>query len=121
MPARHSKSKFKGGGEGTQTFLERASTVTGKSKQVIARDLKIVKGFTEEQRKVLGQVDCTQTDMLRILKLTKSDTGKRQEIVSQVASGMNVKEAIRNVCVPARNRVTAGHGGRRRMVRRGVR
>ena len=33
------------------------STVTGKSKQVIARELKIVKGFTEEQRKVLGQVE----------------------------------------------------------------
>ena len=91
---RDPEPKSKGGGEGPQTFLERASTVTGKSKQVIARDLKIVKGFTEEQLLVLGGADCAQKDMLRILELTKGDTGKRQKIVSLVAKGMNVKKAI---------------------------
>ena len=105
-PRRDSECKSEGS-ERTQTFLERACTLTGKSKQVIARDLDIIKGFTEEQLKALGRVDCAQTDVLRILKLTKGDTDKKQKIVSRVAKGMDLKEAIRIVCVPAPSGVKA--------------
>jgi hypothetical protein len=106
-PVRAPESKSRGGGEGTQTLLERLSTVTGMSKRAIARDLRIVRGFTEAQFQVLGRVDCAQKDMLRILELTKCDTGKRQRLVSLVAKGMSVKEAIGMVSVPVRNRMAA--------------
>ena len=59
--------------------------------------MKIYEGLTEEQSYCLDLVQCTKQNMLRIIDVTPGDVVRRGEIVSLVASGMEVEQAIAEV------------------------
>ena len=80
----------------TKTFRERVKAVTGVGDAQISRDLKINEGLTEEQVCVLDIMQCTKLDMLKIIDASK-DLVKRGEIVTLVASGMEIDRAIKEV------------------------
>ena len=80
-----------------QTFRERVKSVTGVERHAISRDLKINNGLTEEQVYVLDIIQCTKLGMVKIIDATNGDLVKRGEIVSLVASGMEVDRAIKEV------------------------
>jgi ParB/Sulfiredoxin domain len=80
----------------TPTFRDRVEAVTGVSGRTLDREIKIAKGFTEDQLYALKIVQCTKNGMLAIIDAT-DDTQKRGEIVSLVASGMEVEVAIKEV------------------------
>jgi ParB-like nuclease domain len=63
----------------------------------LSRDLKIDEGLTEEQIYCLNVVQCTKQNMLRIIEVTPGDVVRRGEIVTLVASGMEVELAIAEV------------------------
>jgi ParB-like chromosome segregation protein Spo0J len=79
-----------------QTFRERVEAVTGVGGRTLDRDLKIARGFNDEQLYALGVVECTKNGMLSIIDAT-DDEKKRGKIVSLVASGMEVEVAIKDV------------------------
>jgi hypothetical protein len=80
----------------TPTFREHVKAVTCISNATLSRDLKINDNLTEEQFSCLDAVQCTKLGMLKIIDSTK-DLGKRGEIVSLVASGVEVENAIADV------------------------
>jgi hypothetical protein len=83
------------GGEGT--FVQQVVAATGKSKETIHRDLRITKNFHEDQYTLLLKLGSTQKDLLKILDATPNDVPSRNQIVSLVASGMPLDQAIANV------------------------
>jgi hypothetical protein len=70
--------------------------VTGVGGRTLDREIKIAKGFTEDQLYALKIVECTKNGMLSIIDAA-DDLGQRGEIVSLVASGMEVEVAIKEV------------------------
>jgi hypothetical protein len=95
---RKSKAKAKTkekGGEGT--FIEQVAKTIGKSRQTVHRDLRVTNGFPEDQSTLLLKLGSTQTDLLQILDFTPNDVPSRNQIVSLVASGMKVDQAIATV------------------------
>jgi ParB-like chromosome segregation protein Spo0J len=80
-----------------QTFRDRVKAVTGISDTTLNRELKINRGLTEEQIFCLDAVQCTRHQMVEIIDATPDDEAKRGEIVSLVASGMDVERALAEV------------------------
>jgi ParB/RepB/Spo0J family partition protein len=81
-----------------QTFNERVQAATGRSEKSVQRDVRITKGFKEDQLRSMIEAGLGDLDMIRILKATKGDPVERAEIVNLVCNeGMGVAEAIKEI------------------------
>jgi len=83
---------------GTASFAALVALATGKSLSTAKRDTRIARCFTAEQIEALEQMQVTQEEKTRIAKV--KDEGMRGEIVSLIASGMEVEDAFK-ACLEA--------------------
>ena len=76
-------------------FNEAVAAVTGQSVASVRRSKAIAAAFTADQLEAFVQCATNQTDMLTIAKI--KDEAKRAEVVNLIASGMEVKDALKEV------------------------